>query len=94
MEYVNLLRFVVAFVFVIALIMVLAFIARRYGMKYLNSTGARVGRLGIEETLYLDSKHRMVLVRRDNVEHLLLLGQQGSHVIETNITPPVTHEKT
>ncbi len=33
----------------------------------------------------LDAKRRLVLIRRDNKEHLLLLGPDGDTVIETDI---------
>lgn len=36
----------------------------------------------------MDGKRRMVLVRRDDTEHLLLLGTATETVIETGITPP------
>ena len=40
-------------------------------------------RLGVVETLPLDARRRLVLVRRDGVEHLILLGAAGEAVIET-----------
>ena len=33
----------------------------------------------------IDNRRRLVLVRRDDREHLLLLGPQGETVVETNI---------
>ncbi len=43
-------------------------------------------RLAILEVRTLDLRHRLVLVRRDDVEHLLLLGPTTDLVIETGIT--------
>ena len=40
------------------------------------------------ETMALDAKHRLVLVRRDHAEHLLLLGPAGAAVVETRIGAP------
>jgi len=71
-----------ALVLVIGLILALAWIARRLGfMGRLASTGGK-RRLGIVEVLPLDAKRRLVLVRRDGVEHLVLLGLAGDLVIE------------
>jgi flagellar protein FliO/FliZ len=36
----------------------------------------------------IDPKRRLVLLRRDNVEHLVILGATGETIVETNITPP------
>lgn len=44
-------------------------------------------RLGISEYYDIDKTRRLVLVRRDNVEHLLLIGSAQDLVIETGITP-------
>lgn len=42
-------------------------------------------RLALVETKFLDSRHRLVLVRRDNVEHLIMTGGPVDVVIETGI---------
>lgn len=42
-------------------------------------------RLGVTEYYEIDRTRRLVLVRRDNVEHLLLIGAQQDLVIETAI---------
>lgn len=48
----------------------------------------RKARLAIVEVRSLDPRRRLVLVRRDDVEHLLLLGSPGDLVIETGIPAP------
>lgn len=45
-------------------------------------------RLHIVEILLLDTKRKLVLVKRDDVEHLLLLGNDRETVIEKNIQTP------
>lgn len=50
-------------------------------------TGRRGQRLGISEYYELDKTRRLVLVRRDNVEHLVLIGGGQDLVIEPSITP-------
>lgn len=47
-------------------------------------------RLGISEQATLDSRRRLVLIRRDNVEHLIMTGGPVDVVIETGIAVP-TH---
>jgi len=75
-------RFLLALVFVVALIAVCAWIARRLGLAGRLATTGGKRRLTIVEVLPLDAKRRLVLIKRDDVEHLLLLGQQSDLVIE------------
>lgn len=42
-------------------------------------------RIGLVEVAPVDGTRRLVLVRRDDTEHLLLLGEDGDLVIERNI---------
>lgn len=56
-----------------------------------NVTGnvgrGRNRRLSVVDTMSIDQKRQMVLIRRDNVEHLLLIGGAADLVVETDITP-------
>ncbi|MCA3560486.1 MAG: flagellar biosynthetic protein FliO [Aestuariivirga sp.] len=49
--------------------------------------GRRGQRLGISEYYNVDRDRRLVLVRRDNVEHLILIGGPQDLVIEGGIGP-------
>ncbi|PIW27855.1 MAG: hypothetical protein COW30_09370 [Rhodospirillales bacterium CG15_BIG_FIL_POST_REV_8_21_14_020_66_15] len=84
------LRFVLALVFVIGLIAVFAALARRAGWGFPAAAIKRAGsrRLGVVEVTPLDGRRRLILVRRDNVEHLLLVGPASELVIETGISGP------
>ena len=83
------LRFVLALAGVVALIFAIAWIARRSGFgPVMAKPLGRRRRLSVVETLTLDPKHRLVIVRRDGVEHLLLLGAAAETVVERGITPP------
>ena len=55
--------------------------------RWLNQRvrGRRGQRLGINEYQELDQSRRLVLVRRDNVEHLLLIGGPNDLVVESHI---------
>jgi flagellar protein FliO/FliZ len=71
-----------ALALVIALIGCCAWLMRRLGLggRLVTTGGKR--RLAIVEVLPLDAKRRLVLLRRDEVEHLILLGQESDTVIE------------
>jgi flagellar protein FliO/FliZ len=81
-------RFVGALFIVVALIFVLAWVAKRMGFGGRMATGRGKRRLAIQEVMSLDNKRRLVLLRRDGVEHLLLLGLNDDVVVETGIVPP------
>jgi hypothetical protein len=51
-------------------------------------------RLGVSEQATVDSRRRLVLIRRDDVEHLIMTGGPVDVVIETGISPPkpIEHE--
>lgn len=56
-------------------------------MKKMSSRtrGRQGSRLGISEYHIIDEQRRLVIVRRDNVEHLLLIGGEHDIVVENNI---------
>jgi flagellar protein FliO/FliZ len=82
---VNSLKFALAFLLVLGLIAFCAWALRRFGLG-----GAvrpmRGNRLSVVESLALDPRHRLVLVRRDDREHLILLGTTEI-VVENGIMP-------
>ncbi len=75
-------QFVLALAFVIALIVLVAWVMRRIGFGGMTATSGRQRRLGVVEVLPLDGKRRLVLVRRDDREHLLLLSAFGDQVVD------------
>ncbi len=81
------LRFLLALIFVIALIGVAAMLARRMGLGFpiQASKGRGERRIGVVEVAPLDGRRRLVLVRRDDVEHLLVVSPNSETVIETGI---------
>lgn len=81
-------RLIAALTFVLALMGILAFALKRYGV----GGGALMiapknRRLKILETLPLDSRRRAVLIARDEKQHLVILGPNGETVIESGIDP-------
>lgn len=89
MELGTYMRFALALLFVLALIGIVAWLARKAGLgtRTARSKGTR-RRLSIVEVSPVDGKRRLVLVRRDGVEHLVLLGATTDTVIETGIAAP------
>ena len=81
-----------ALMFVLGLIGLLAMAARRFGIGGIN-TMAQHGnkkRLGVVEVKSLDARRRLVLIRRDDVEHLIIVGPDGETVVESGIPTPKT----
>lgn len=87
-------RFLGAFAFVLALIGLCYWLVRRYAVERLGlaTNLGRPARLRIVETRILDGRRRLVLVRRDGVEHLVLIGGESDVVIEAGIPAPAEPE--
>lgn len=84
-------RALLALILVAGLIGIVAIIAKKFMPQHLVARHQKDKRISIEELTYLDPKHRLALIKRDDVSHLLLLGPTNL-VIEQNI-PPLTQEK-
>jgi Flagellar biosynthesis protein, FliO len=54
--------------------------------------GRKGSRLGISEFYEIDKTRRLVLVRRDNMEHLMMIGGGQDVVIESDIGNPLESE--
>ena len=79
--------FFFAFVVVLALIGAAAWLVRRFAGNRLgaNANRGRMPRLAVIDAAAVDGRRRLVLVRRDNVEHLLMIGGPTDIVVEQNI---------
>jgi flagellar protein FliO/FliZ len=80
-------RFFLAFLVVLGLIGLTAWAVRRFGTGRLGGAGARgrQPRLAVIDYASVDGRRRLILVRRDNVEHLLMIGGPTDVVVEPNI---------
>jgi flagellar protein FliO/FliZ len=72
-------RSVFALIATLALILAAAWGARRLGMLQAGKTGER--RLSVSESLMIDPRRRLVIVRCDAREHLILCGPGGDVVV-------------
>jgi hypothetical protein len=81
------LTFLFAFIAVLALIGVAAWLVRRFANNRIgaNTQRGRMPRLAVIDAAAVDGRRRLVLVRRDNVEHLLMIGGPSDIVVEPNI---------
>lgn len=85
------LRFALALILVLGLIALLAWLLRRFGMGVKMTRGRR---LAVTEVQMLGPRHRMMLIRRDDVEHLVIVGPAAETVVETGIKPPASFATT
>src|ERR1700759_5873590 len=81
------LTFIFVFVAVLALIGVAAWLVRRFATSRLgaNTNRGRMPRLAVIDAAAVDGRRRLGLVRRENVEHLLMIGGPTDIVVEPNI---------
>jgi flagellar biogenesis protein FliO len=89
-------RFFIAFLVVLALIGVTAWLVRRFGANRLGGGAARGSqpRLAVIDAATVDGRRRLVLIRRDNIEHLLMIGGPTDLVVEPNIVRGAAREPT
>jgi flagellar protein FliO/FliZ len=91
MEAIGYLRFLGALAAVLALLIGCAYLLRRFADRIpgLALPGSqRRGRLSVSEAVTIDPRRRLLLVRRDDVEHLILVSGESAVVVETAISPP------
>ncbi len=68
------------------LVIIIGWIFRKLsGSAAKKAMRSRVPRLSITDTTKIDEKRWLVMVRRDNIEHLILIGGSNDVVVETNI---------
>jgi flagellar biogenesis protein FliO len=79
-------NFIIAFVFVLLLIGAAAWLVRRFGATRIDAAArGRQPRLAVIDSAAVDGRRKLVIIRRDNVEHLLMIGGPSDVVVETNI---------
>ena len=84
MDLIDIGRYFAALLMVLALVGAAGLAMRRFGMPGLvKPQGQR--RLEIVETLAIGPRQKLVLLRRDDVEHLVLASPDGANVVESGI---------
>ena len=84
MDLLDFARYIGALLLVLGLVGAAGLTARRFGLGSLVKP-ATSRRLSIVESLMVGPRQRLLIVRRDGVEHLVLSGPEGTSVIETGI---------
>jgi flagellar protein FliO/FliZ len=80
-------RFLLAFLVVLGVMGGTAWAMRQFGRGRLPGANprSRLPRLAVIDSVGIDRRRRLVLVRRDHVEHLLLINGPTDLVVESNI---------
>jgi flagellar protein FliO/FliZ len=86
MEFDSVIRMLAALGAVLGLVMLAAWALRRFGLTGMAAAMGQSRRLSVIEVRPLDARHQLVLVRRDDVEHLLVLSPTGETLVERGIT--------
>ncbi len=76
---------VIAAAVVVVLLLIYWIVKRRGPMTFLRGGANRQPRLAVIDAAPVDSRRRLVLVRRDNVEHLIMIGGPSDIVVESRI---------
>lgn len=89
MDFVTYFKAFLGLAIVLGLILGLSYLLKRMGLgDGMRGPLGRKRRLATVEAVMLDSRHKAILMRRDDVEHLILVGPNTSQVIESGIPAP------
>ena len=96
LDFAHYIQFFFALVFVIGLIGLVTLVMRHYGLGGAIKFNARSRngrrRIAVVDAIGVDARRRLILIRRDDLEHLVLLGAHDDLLIEGGIIPPDTEE--
>lgn len=89
MESADYTRTFLVLAFIMGLIWLCAWLAKRFGLdkKLRGVTGGAGGRLAVTDTIYVDPKRKLLLVRADTREYVLLVSGETVTVID-RLEPP------
>lgn len=82
MEIAYLTKFILAFLFIISLICLLAFLLRKLDFVRDRIKTNLNKRINLVETIIIDPHNKIILVKRDSIEHLILVNRQTSIYLE------------
>lgn len=77
---INLTRWVVSFLSLLVLLGGLALVARKLQMRNIRFKPGEK-RLCVADSIMLDARHRLFIIKCDNKEHLIITGPNGCQVI-------------
>ena len=85
---VSAIQYIIVILAILLVAFVLLTIRGRSYIPIVNRTRKRGRRLQVKEYIKVDAQRSLVLVQRDNVEHLLLVGGNTDILIEKSIEEP------
>lgn len=85
METTNYLQFGAALIFVLALIGAIALLLRAVGGLQFAQGRSGDRRLSVTESLLVDARRRVILIRRDDEEYLVLLSPHGDVILDDRL---------
>jgi flagellar protein FliO/FliZ len=89
-------QWLLALAIVLGLVIVFGWMLRRFAGGKLRAKGqgnrARQPRLGVVDIYDLDRQRQLILLRRDNVEHLVMIGGPNDVVVETTILRSIARQ--
>ncbi len=86
MEWSSVLTSIVALVFVVSLILLISTLMKKYGAnRIFAEAGNSEKRLSIKEVLVIDGRRKLILLARDDTEHLIMISGDKELVIESGI---------
>jgi len=85
MEFADFGRIIFGLVAVIGMIGLVALAAKKAGLASASGGFVRKRRLAVVETLALDGRRRLAIVKCDDKEHLIVLGASNETLIEQDL---------
>jgi len=87
MDVLDFARYFAALLLVLGLIGAAGLATRKFGVPGFAKPAA-TRRLYLVETMTLSPRQKIAIIRRDDIEHLVMITPAGATVIESGITPP------
>jgi hypothetical protein len=79
-------QFIITLIVVLVLVGFVYWLVRQFTGRRLHGAGhGRAPRLAIIDALSIDTRRKLVLIRRDHIEHLILIGGPSDLVVEPSI---------
>lgn len=88
MELAEIARVFFALIAVLGLIGLAALAARKAGLISASGGVVRKRRLAIIETLAIDARRRVAIIKCDDKEHLVVLGANSETLVESDLDAP------
>ena len=84
MDWMNYLQFAIALLVVLALMGLLTLALKKLNLAQSGMHG-KGNRIKIIEQRMIDSRHKVAIIRCDDKDHLVILGQNGNTVIKADM---------